>query len=441
MDCVSFFLTVACYLASYSTVKVRTIGITDPVTTEITINFLLPMRHNIQPASIVVTPELPTTTVNYTAHWLTGSILMLRVEQTGSSQGQLLRWRVDGASTIIPLVRKSASGKYRPQVPLKLLNGVEKSRVPSRGPVPINFNTPVSPDKETVISPVPGKLQPVRFIYAGKEYTDFSRWLYFPDYPLKNDSTYRIALQPGLRSLCGTILGTRQELVFTTAKALRVLRTIPSINEKGLSLYRKLEFTMDQEILSASVTVTDPGAHITLPGTTVVRNHEVVFIPARCFLPGKSYKVNIKAESKNRELLSPYEFSFSTVDIGNRFWVDVKLGDIHTVTVYRGATLVRHMPASGGKDASPTPTGYFVTQDSGFSFWSPRFGEGATYWVRLMGQILVHSVPRDHQWKTKDDEHAKLGLPASHGCIRLDEKDARWFYENIPMGTQVIIHQ
>lgn len=99
------------------------------------------------------------------------------------------------------------------------------------------------------------------------------------------------------------------------------------------------------------------------------------------------------------------------------------------------------LPASGGKSETPTPLGDFYTQDRGQSFWSPRFGEGATYWVRLVGQVLVHSVPRDSQWRIKEDEHAKLGLPASHGCIRLSEEDAKWFYENIPTGTLVIIHQ
>lgn len=108
------------------------------------------------------------------------------------------------------------------------------------------------------------------------------------------------------------------------------------------------------------------------------------------------------------------------------------------VAVARG--LVRHMLASGGKSETPTPTGYFRTQDRGYSFWSSRYREGALYWVRLVGQVLVHSVPKDSKWKTKDDEHARLGLPASHGCIRLDEKDARWFFENIPTGTLVIVH-
>ncbi|KKM11979.1 hypothetical protein SY88_05955 [Clostridiales bacterium PH28_bin88] len=98
------------------------------------------------------------------------------------------------------------------------------------------------------------------------------------------------------------------------------------------------------------------------------------------------------------------------------------------------------MLASGGKPGQDTPYGMYRTKDRGSSFWSERFGEGATYWVRLHGQYLVHSVPKDANWQTKEEEHAKLGLPASHGCVRLSDADARWFYQNVPPGATVIIH-
>ncbi|NLC45978.1 MAG: L,D-transpeptidase family protein [Firmicutes bacterium] len=34
---------------------------------------------------------------------------------------------------------------------------------------------------------------------------------------------------------------------------------------------------------------------------------------------------------------------------------------------------------------------------------------------------------------------SKLGLPASHGCIRLSDEDAHWFYHNVSSGAMVII--
>lgn len=87
-----------------------------------------------------------------------------------------------------------------------------------------------------------------------------------------------------------------------------------------------------------------------------------------------------------------------------------------------------------------TPPGTYYLQDRGQSFWSSRFNEGATYWVRLKDQYLIHSVPRDAQWEVKEDQHSLLGLPASHGCVRLAEPDARWFWETVPQGTKVLIY-
>ena len=32
-----------------------------------------------------------------------------------------------------------------------------------------------------------------------------------------------------------------------------------------------------------------------------------------------------------------------------------------------------------------------------------------------------------------------LGIPASHGCVRLKVEEAKWLYDNIPSGTKLII--
>lgn len=227
----------------------------------------------------------------------------------------------------------------------------------------------------------------------------------------------------------------------TGADRLRVTGTSPANGGKRVPLYGTVQFNLNREISKASVRVTVAPEETGVPGNVTVSREKVVFRPDNAFLPDTTYRAVLQAEPEYDESLYEYELSFSTVNMGERYWVEVKLGEKHTMTVYRGRERVRHMPVSGGRPESPTPTGFFYTGDRGYSFWSRRFGEGATYWVRLVGQVLVHSVPKDSTWKTKEEEHEKLGLPASHGCIRLDEKDARWFFENIPRGTPVIIHQ
>lgn len=219
-----------------------------------------------------------------------------------------------------------------------------------------------------------------------------------------------------------------------------VTATSPANGETGVPLYRSVEVTLDREVASVELRVVKNQDRTPVPGKTSVNGTSVIFEPARVFMPGTAYTVILRAETAEHVKMED-RFSFTTVYMGQQLWVEVELGKRHFVTVYKGSSVIRRMPASGGLPQSPTPTGYFYTRDRGYSFWSPRFGEGATYWVRLAGQILIHSVPRDSRWRTKEEEHAKLGLPASHGCIRLSERDARWFFEHVPGGTLVIIHR
>jgi hypothetical protein len=64
------------------------------------------------------------------------------------------------------------------------------------------------------------------------------------------------------------------------------------------------------------------------------------------------------------------------------------------------------------------------------------------YSTRIVGGILFHSV-----WYYQKDpstlsavQYNRLGTTASHGCIRLSVIDAKWIYDNCPLGTTVIIY-
>ncbi|WP_066636037.1 L,D-transpeptidase family protein [Desulfolucanica intricata] len=435
------FFVVICGLKCYSNVRVKPNINRSEI--DIIINFLLPMRQNSLSSKVTVSTEIPNTPVSYKIKWLNSTTMILSLEQKGNPRGQMLTFQINDAPTAIPLLKKSVSGQVRPSVDLRLLSEADLGKVPSGGPVPIIFNTPVDPKsiKEFVTLPIPGQLKPIQFSLASKRYTDYSQWQYIPDKPFQNNRSYTITLNPGLQSMGKSVMKKKQELTFTTAIQPRVVRTNPGKNANQVRLYPSIEIILNQEVSEASVNVIDLLKKTNIVGFTEIKKNKIIFQPSYALLPGRSYTVTVSLKSKDQEPLNNYKFSFSTVDMENKLWVDVNLGNKHTVRVYRGDKIIRHMLCSGGRPETPTPKGYFYTQDRGHSFWSARFGEGATYWVRLVGQVLVHSVPRDHNWKTKEEEHAKLGLPASHGCIRLDEQDAKWFFENIPRGTLVIIHE
>lgn len=128
-------------------------------------------------------------------------------------------------------------------------------------------------------------------------------------------------------------------------------------------------------------------------------------------------------------------------DIVEGVWVEVSLKEEeHKVIVREDNQLIKEMICSGGTKEEPTLLGTFNIENRGLWFYSERFKEGATYWVRITEQYLFHGIPRNKDWNIIKEEEEKLGKPASHGCIRLSEENAKWFYENVPDGTTVIIH-
>ncbi|MCI1965634.1 MAG: L,D-transpeptidase [Oscillospiraceae bacterium] len=123
--------------------------------------------------------------------------------------------------------------------------------------------------------------------------------------------------------------------------------------------------------------------------------------------------------------------------------IDVSLQDQKVRVLDAESRLVQEFLCSSGKEGSETPIGTFTiaegSKSRGMSFYNPRVQEGAYYWTRFYNAYLFHSVPFDENEEMEPEEAAKLGTPASHGCIRLTTENAKWIYDHIPAGTKVVI--
>ena len=129
-----------------------------------------------------------------------------------------------------------------------------------------------------------------------------------------------------------------------------------------------------------------------------------------------------------------------TVELNEKYGVVVNLSQ-QKVYIYEDNVLVKTFACSSGLDENYyyTPKGLYRIGERGDSFLSPKYGQGAYHWVRFNNNYLFHSVPFDANRNIIEEEAAKLGQKASHGCIRLSLDDALWFYNNIPKGTPVLI--
>ena len=90
---------------------------------------------------------------------------------------------------------------------------------------------------------------------------------------------------------------------------------------------------------------------------------------------------------------------------------------------------------SPGAWSSPTVKGVFKVGSRGYSFGS---GYTCYYWTQFCGNYLFHSVLYNQGTRVIQD--GTLGVPKSHGCVRLDINNAKWIYDNIPTRSTVYVY-
>ncbi|MGZ6571612.1 MAG: L,D-transpeptidase family protein [Solirubrobacteraceae bacterium] len=130
----------------------------------------------------------------------------------------------------------------------------------------------------------------------------------------------------------------------------------------------------------------------------------------------------------------------STAKLGRVAWrINVSL-HARRLTVSDNGKVVQRYSVAVGRPSAPTPTGRFAVTDrlltgnpSGpygccilaLSAKSPHAIQGWTGGNR----IAIHSTP----------ETSTIGLPVSHGCVRLTLAEGRWLIAHVPLGTPTII--
>ncbi|MGN0436183.1 MAG: L,D-transpeptidase family protein [Wujia sp.] len=96
---------------------------------------------------------------------------------------------------------------------------------------------------------------------------------------------------------------------------------------------------------------------------------------------------------------------------------------------------VQEFVCAPGLPETPSRKGKFKVGLKGYSF-----GKGFTcyYYTQYSGDYLFHSIT--YYQGTMRIQDPTMGAPASHGCIRMDINDAKWIYENVPVGSFVWVY-
>ncbi len=165
---------------------------------------------------------------------------------------------------------------------------------------------------------------------------------------------------------------------------------------------------------------------------------------------GKKYYLNTKT---GKMLTGKQKINGVTYNFGTSGGISMKISDISGdwvvkvnrkkcfVVVYKGTTEIKAFVCSTAKDGVSTPTGTFSILDK--LYWhelqGPTWGQ---YCSHITSSILFHSVPNTqyrNPYSLETWEYNKLGSPASAGCIRLSVMHAKWLFDNVPIGTKVVV--
>ncbi|MDD5551907.1 MAG: L,D-transpeptidase [Candidatus Pacebacteria bacterium] len=110
-----------------------------------------------------------------------------------------------------------------------------------------------------------------------------------------------------------------------------------------------------------------------------------------------------------------------------------------TLSLFRGSVRIARYLISSGRPGMETPRGRFRVLGREINHWSRKYSLYMPYSLRFYGDFFIHELPywpggyREGTWH--------LGIPVSHGCVRLGIGAARRVYRFAKIGTGVFIHR
>lgn len=255
------------------------------------------------------------------------------------------------------------------------------------------------------------------------------------------------------------------EIFFETAPYPQVEDFIPAQGEKDviIDIEDPIKAVFDKPLDNFQVKFTiDPFNELVYQLTS--KNTEIEMLSKDNLERGREYSIKAyikyKKEENYREI---YETSFETKPLPPDQWdkdfairleqakkftePQVKEGkyiDINVksqvMAIFQDGEILDVFLISSGKKGMDTPQGTYQIHNKYPRPWSRMYELYMPYWMAFTGSGLygIHELP---EWPSGYKEGANhLGIPVSHGCVRLGVESAKRVYDWVEIGTPVIIH-
>lgn len=338
---------------------------------------------------------------------------------------------------------------------------VEKnSEISPNDPIVINFSQPSIP------SSYDGKIKINPGIDAKIEWKGANQKLQItPEKFWKPETEYSIALGNGKSKFFVGI--DPVELKFSTVAFPRIANFYPATGAKDVILDIEDPITADFTKSTKNFFVkfeVDPPTEVSYQNNPEKTQFEL--LPKGIIQEGQKYAVKISAkyvgdsEDGYREI---YASGFETLPPKPQVWdknfsvrieqaktytrakilegkyIDINLS-AQIMSIFENGKSLDSFIVSTGKRGMETPKGTWAIYNKTPRAWSKEYGLFMPYWMAIMpsGKVGIHELP---EWPGGYKEGAAhLGIPVSHGCVRLGVGPAKRVYEWAEIGTPVVVY-
>jgi lipoprotein-anchoring transpeptidase ErfK/SrfK len=281
----------------------------------------------------------------------------------------------------------------------------------------------------------------------------------------KPENQYRIILPEGRNKMLAKV--SSQSFDFSVVKFPRVKSITPPDEEKDVVLGIEDPIVVDFDKSTKDFFVKfnlDPASDLTYENNP--EKTQFKLLPSDKIKEGTQYRIKISVKyikDSDENYAEIFSSTFSTKPPTPQTWekdytlrleqarkfspaliltgkyVDINLAQQVLCTFENGKVIDCYL-VSTGKRGMETPKGQFSIRNKAPRVWSKRYGLFMPYWsaVASDGSFGIHELP---EWPGGYKEGAAhLGIPVSHGCIRLGVGPAKIVYDWADIGTPVIIH-
>jgi len=283
----------------------------------------------------------------------------------------------------------------------------------------------------------------------------------------KPESEYKITIPKGRNMFF--FKTASKEINFSVAKYPRVKNFIPVSGTKDVIFDIEdpitIDFDKDVEGFFVGFEV-EPKLEIAYNINSEKTQFQLLPKNANEIESGKEYKVRVLIKQKDdtsENYKQIYESSFETLPAAPQNWdkdfalrleqakkytrskiksgkyIDINLSS-QIMTIFEEGRLLDSFLVSSGKMGMNTPKGEFAVRNKAPRVWSRAYGLYMPYWMAIVpdGKFGIHELP---EWPGGYKEGANhLGIPVSHGCVRLGVGPAQRVFEWAEISTPIIVY-